>query len=100
MPRSRDFSKRQRRGMREVQSTRKGIPGRFDQMQLGPFSEGRNQEGGATSSQRQPRRADGDEPIGEDVDMTCGQTNQFDGDRIVSRGVFKNIRSQRREIAR
>ena len=58
--------------MCEVESARQGIPGRLDQMQLGPFGKRRNQEGGATSDQRQPRRPDGDEPIGEDVDLTGG----------------------------
>src|SRR5437899_113226 len=100
MQRSRNFSQRQRNGMREVESTRKSIAGRLDQMQLGSFIERRNQERCTTSNQRKPRRADGYEPISENVDMTCGQTNQFTRDGIVPRGVLKNVRSERCEITR
>lgn len=100
MQRSRDFSKRQCNGMRQMERTRESIAGRLDQVQLGPFSERADEEGCAPSDQRKPRRADGDEPISEDIDMTCGQTNQFARDPIVLRGVFKNVRSERREITR
>jgi hypothetical protein len=100
MQRSRNFSQRQRNGMREVESTRKSIAVWLDQMQLGSLTERRNQEGCTTPDQRKPRRPDGYEPVGEDVDMACGQTDQLTRDWIVPRGVFKNVRSERCEITR
>ena len=83
-----------------MESARESIAGRLDQVQLGPFSERRNEERCTPSDQRKPRRADGDESIGEDVDMARGQTDEFARDRIVLRGVLKNVRSERCEIAR